>query len=40
MIVEIPDMAAFEQLAQAEVGAESAQYDGVRTDTMVMLTEA
>jgi hypothetical protein len=40
MIVEIPDMAAFQQLAQTEAGAEAAKYDGVRADTMVMLTEA
>ncbi len=39
-IVEIPDMAAFEQLAQSETGAEAAKYDGVRADTMVMLAEA
>lgn len=40
MIVEIPDMAEFQQMAQTETGAEAAKYDGVRTDTMVMLTEA
>ena len=40
MIVEIPDMAAFDELAQSETGAEAARYDGVRFDTMVMLSEA
>jgi hypothetical protein len=40
MIVEIPDMAAFEELAQSQAGIEAGNYDGVRMDTMVMLAQA
>ncbi len=38
--VEIPDIAAFQQLAQSEAGGEAAKYDGVRAETMVMLAVA
>jgi hypothetical protein len=40
LIAEIPDMAAFEQIMDSEEGAEAMKYDGVRPETIVVLTEA
>ena len=39
MIVEIPDFAVFEQLMQSEEAAEAMKYDGVRPETLVILSE-
>jgi hypothetical protein len=39
LIVEIPDMAAFEAIMQSEAGAEAMKFDGVRPETLLMLTE-
>ena len=39
MIVEIPDFAVFEQLMQSEEAAEAMKYDGVRPETLVVLSE-
>ena len=38
MIVEIPDFAAFEKLMQTEGAAEAMKYDGVRPETLVILS--
>lgn len=40
LIAEIPDMAAFEEVMQSQAGADAMQYDGVRPETLVILTEA
>jgi hypothetical protein len=40
MIVEIPDMAIFQQMMQADPSMEAAKADGVRIETAVFLTEA
>ncbi len=39
LIAEIPDIAVWEELLQSEAGAEAMKYDGVRPQTIVMLTE-
>ena len=39
MIVELPDFAVFEQLMQSEEAAEAMKYDGVRPETLVILSE-
>lgn len=40
LIVEIPDMEAFQQFMQSDEGAEAMRFDGVRPDTLVFLEEA
>jgi hypothetical protein len=39
LIVEIPDMAAFQEMMQSEAGAEAMKFDGVRPETMLFLTK-
>ena len=39
LLVEIPDMAAFEEIMQSEAGAEAMKFDGVRPETMLILAE-
>lgn len=39
LIVEVPDMAAFEQVMQTEGAAEAMRHDGVRPETMLVLSE-
>ncbi len=39
LIVEIPDMAAFQGLMQSEAGAEAMKFDGVRPETLLILNE-
>ena len=39
LIVEIPDMAAFQELMQSESAAEAMKYDGVRPETILLLNE-
>jgi hypothetical protein len=39
LLVDIPDMAAFEEIMQSEAGAEAMKFDGVRPETMLMLAE-
>jgi hypothetical protein len=39
MIAEIPDMAVWQEILQSEAGAEGMKYDGVRPETIVVLTE-
>ena len=39
LIAEIPDMAAFQELMQSQAGADAMKFDGVRSDTLLLLTE-
>ena len=39
LIAEIPDMAAWQEVMQSEAGAEAMKFDGVRPETLVVLTE-
>ena len=39
LIVEIPDFAVFERLMQAEEGAEAMKHNGVRPETLLILSE-
>ena len=39
LIVEIPDMAAFQELMQSEAAAEAMKYDGVHPETLLILSE-
>lgn len=39
LIFEIPDMAAFEALLQSEEGQQAMEEDGLKLDTMRILTE-
>jgi hypothetical protein len=40
LVVEIPDMEAFQRLMQSAEAAEAMRFDGVRPDTLVLLEEA
>jgi hypothetical protein len=40
LILEVPDMAAFDELMQSEAAAEAMKFDGVRGETMLILAEA
>jgi hypothetical protein len=40
VILEIPDMAAFQELLQSEAGADAMKFDGVRPETMVIFERA
>lgn len=40
LIVDVPDMEAFQQFMQSEEAAEAMRFDGVRPDTLVFLEEA
>jgi hypothetical protein len=40
LIVEVPDIATFEAAMQTPEAAEAMQFDGVRPETLVILTEA
>lgn len=39
LILEIPDLAAFQEVMQSEAAAEAMEYDGVHPDTLLVLTE-
>jgi hypothetical protein len=39
LVVEVPDMAAFEELMQSEAGADAMKFDGVKPETLLILTE-
>jgi hypothetical protein len=39
LIAEIPDMAAWEEMMQSEAAADAMSFDGVRPETMLILTE-
>jgi hypothetical protein len=38
LIVEVPDMAAFQEAMASEAAAEAMKFDGVRPETLVILT--
>lgn len=40
LIVEIPDMAAWQGLMQSEAAGDAMKFDGVRPETLLVLTEA
>jgi hypothetical protein len=40
LIVEVPDIAAWEEALQTEAAAEAMKYDGVRPETILGLVEA
>ncbi len=40
VILEVPDMDAFQQAMESEAAAEAMKFDGVRADTLVVLAEA
>lgn len=40
VILEVPDVGAFQQAMESEAAAEAMEFDGVRPETLVMLTEA
>jgi hypothetical protein len=39
LIVEIPDMAAFQEFMRSEAAAEAMKYDGVHPETLLILSE-
>ena len=39
LIAEIPDMAEWQELMQSEAGADAMKFDGVRPETLLVLTE-
>src|SRR5438552_2391299 len=39
LITEVPDMAAFEEVMQSEAAADAMKFDGVRPETLLILTE-
>jgi hypothetical protein len=39
LIVEIPDMAAFQEFMQTEAAADAMKHDGVHPETMLILSE-
>ncbi len=39
LIAEIPDMAAFQEFMQTEAAADAMNADGVRPETLLILTE-
>jgi hypothetical protein len=40
LIAEIPDMAAFQEFMDTEEAAEAERYDGVRSETILLLEES
>jgi hypothetical protein len=40
LVLEVPDMDAFQTAMQSDQAAEAMKHDGVRADTLVMLVEA
>jgi hypothetical protein len=39
LIFEIPDFAAFQEVMQSDAAAEAIKYDGVRAETLLVLSE-
>jgi hypothetical protein len=39
LMADVPDMAAFEEVMQSEAGADAMKFDGVRGETLLILTE-
>ena len=40
VLLDVPDMAAFQSAVESQAGADAMQFDGVRRDTLVILAEA
>ncbi len=40
LILDIPDMEAFQQILQSQAGADAMKFDGVRPETLVLLEKA
>ena len=40
LIVDVPDMATFQEVMQSPTAADAMKFDGVRPETLVILTEA
>jgi hypothetical protein len=40
LIMDVPDMAAFQQAMESEAAANAMKHDGVRPETLVILVEA
>jgi hypothetical protein len=40
LMLDVPDVAAFDEFMQSEAAAEAMRSDGVRPETLVILTEA
>ncbi len=40
LIVDVPDLATFEEVMESEAAAEAMRYDGVRPETVVTLVES
>lgn len=40
VLLDVPDMAAFQALMQSQPAADAMAHDGVRADTLVLLVEA
>lgn len=40
LIIEVPDMARFQELMASEAAREAMKFDGVHAETLVMLAEA
>jgi hypothetical protein len=39
LVVEIPDLAAYQEFMQTEVAADAMKHDGVRPETLLVLSE-
>jgi hypothetical protein len=39
LIADVPDMDAFEEVMQSQAGADAMKFDGVRPETLLILTE-
>jgi hypothetical protein len=40
LILEVPDMDAFQQVMKSDLAAENMKYDGIRVETIVVLVES
>lgn len=40
LVLDVPDMAAFQEILQSEAGAAAMKFDGVRPETIVILEKA
>ena len=40
LILDVPDMAAFQEAMESEAAADAMKFDGVRPETLVILAEA
>jgi len=40
VLLEVPDMAKFQEVMASDAGAEAMKYDGVHADSLIMLVES